>query len=469
MKTGNSTERSLTQPDLGTHPVKSFLHECGMDTSGFPSFRLLIETTEKYIRSSGLRIPLRIPGQPGLIYESYCRILRVLEVPAITKTHHRKFLEIEWSIEEVPVLETESHPSLFFLAGETACPSCRESFQPHPDIIDEVSVRIVCPQCLHQWIMKIESGLKSNVAGVQLLLDAFYENPSHLRRALREEHPGTAETYFPVAFEAWNSGSSLDWLFGDQKGWFAITAPGEINLEVLGKSLINTFCKEYFIKSRLTNSADPLEQTEITRKEDTLTPTDTSMTTTVSIAADFDRSPAPTFKSSPRWSYWITQTTLALLGVASLSIMVLLVWDQISPHSIDPSKPESTAMEIPKIKENKKEEVVKTTPPPVPAPKPLAIENPVSTEALAHYRRGMIHLRKEEGNEAIQDFKKAIQIDHENAPSYRGLGLAFVSEHRYDEAIQAFQQYLLLAKNSDDKTSVEEIIEAIKERVLVSR
>jgi tetratricopeptide (TPR) repeat protein len=82
----------------------------------------------------------------------------------------------------------------------------------------------------------------------------------------------------------------------------------------------------------------------------------------------------------------------------------------------------------------------------------------------AAYRQGMMHLKLQQGREAAEDFENILKIDPANTSSYRGLGLAYYFDQKYDLSVKAFEKYLELAKNGDDRESIEKMLKILRER-----
>src|SRR5687768_15851853 len=108
-------EGSFTEPDLGIHPLKAFLRQAGIDVATFPKVMLYVETGGQALKSQRVYMPIPSPRSKEIVYESFFRIVRTLEVPSSTGRGHRKFLEIEWTISEEPQVEEERHAALSFV------------------------------------------------------------------------------------------------------------------------------------------------------------------------------------------------------------------------------------------------------------------------------------------------------------------------------------------------------------------
>jgi len=67
-----------------------------------------------------------------------------------------------------------------------------------------------------------------------------------------------------------------------------------------------------------------------------------------------------------------------------------------------------------------------------------------SPEADSNHKLGLVFLNNGLGREAIAEFKRALNLDPDNAPILNHLGLALTLEKRYGEAIQSFKKALEL-------------------------
>lgn len=272
LETVHPLEHSATEPEPSTHPAKSFLHSVGLDVSDFPHIRFLIEVAEKSIRVGRCIIPLRLPDQPGYVYETVARIVRVLEVPATGGKGHRKFLEIEWIIADEPSIDEHNHPALSFLAAQVECASCREVFIPDPEVMSATSVRLACPNCLNYWSVSVApSQIKTDTP--ELILDLFHKDQSKLRGLVTRwtdgpvaSHDKVYYSFFPFHFENWNEGSSLEWLFDETRGWSALSNGQQSDFDNLIRGFLNLISLEHFKTTFSKSTSSQLDQTEIQRK-----------------------------------------------------------------------------------------------------------------------------------------------------------------------------------------------------------
>jgi len=110
------------------------LEQLGLDVSSFPIVRFTLETSEREIRTGRMHLPIRLPIQSGVYFESIIRISRVLETSAADFRGTRKFLEIEWVFSESSTIDGSKHPAFSFLADQAQCPGCSEPFYPEPEV-----------------------------------------------------------------------------------------------------------------------------------------------------------------------------------------------------------------------------------------------------------------------------------------------------------------------------------------------
>lgn len=490
---------SLTEGDRSTHPVKIFLHECGIDVADFPRLRFVLESDFKFFRSHRICVPLRLPKYAGMIFESFLRITRVLEIPDAQGERHRQFMELEWSFDEIAYPEEEYHTAFSFLSRELECPNCRENFPAKPRVLDVSHVQIECTQCHHLWNIHFQSPTLDSRPCL-LLLDSFRNDPKHTREQIRNwvERPIEADDknyyqYFPYHLTMWESGSSLNWLFGESVGYTSLKTQGDHDFESLARAFVNTLTTAYFKTHHV--STQSLERTEIQRKQEAPARkfgqevTRTVVTKTVT-------------KKNPWRS--LAQVAAAVVGIGALVIsgtLVKNVWMPVEAkietpkqfvafeapqvdepielpkisdaQQIDAPKVSETneIVELPPLKETISKEPAtpkKLSPPAISLNllKPRKAKSKKKLEITEKFRQAMLHLKLEQFEEASNEFQSIINLDPNNTGSYRGLGLAYVYEQRFAEAISAFEQYLKLSKNkAPDQLDVEEILTTLRERV----
>ena len=73
----------------------------------------------------------------------------------------------------------------------------------------------------------------------------------------------------------------------------------------------------------------------------------------------------------------------------------------------------------------------------VPTPAPAQQQN---TDAEARFNAGLTHLREGRPRLALEEFQRAIKQDDENPYFYKGLGLAYASLKKFDDAVGAFRK-----------------------------
>jgi tetratricopeptide (TPR) repeat protein len=240
---------SATEPASACHPVKSFLESCGFDVKEFPLLRFIIESPEKFLKSARFCLPLKVPNDPG-IYESFCRILRVIEIPSGDEKKHRRFLEVEWMIEPTPFLNNDLHPANSFLASEMSCPSCRVHFVASPLLVNETSAKIQCPHCLKNWTCHFQ--MEESLETSQLLLDVFHKTPIQLESLLNSwaETPVSPSDpyyyhFFPYAFSKIENLRDTESLFDGLRGWIALANQASGSLDQILRALVNQLSMTY--------------------------------------------------------------------------------------------------------------------------------------------------------------------------------------------------------------------------------
>lgn len=509
---------SQTEPEAFTHPVKIFLHELGIDTTLFPNVRFLLETSEKDIRVGRFSMPLRLPSQPGYVYDSVARITRILEVPATAQKAHRKFIEIEWQISEEASIDENNHAVLSFLAAQVECADCKEIFIPDPEVINESSVRLSCPNCLNYWSVSVSSSTKKSESP-ELLFDAYAKDPAKLRNLISRwiegpiaNHDQNYFLHFPFHFDTWDQGSSLDWLFGESTGWTALSNGELKDFESLFKGFLNSLALEHFRNEFAKRPLSQLDQTEVQRKpiaEKTenpeLPPDSDPEKTPVNIKAKpaLDQRfvwqspitavreapklpPPPKSKSGISGGTWLF--SLGAFGVVGIIFGGIYFSQNIqAPRAQVPSTPAasistSVAVEIPQAeipqaeapKPEPKSQKIEAPPAPIP-PLPRVVEKVKPAETAkqkrardlaidSSFRQGMLHLKLQQSQQAIGEFQKVLALDPNHADAQRGLGLAYVYEQNFQEAIIALNKYLKLAGNAYDKSSIEELLATLRSR-----
>lgn len=556
---------STTSTEKLEHPVREFLRECGVEVADFPRINFLIEINESIFKNTQVYIPLRIPGRPGVVFESYCRILRVSEIPSIPESSHRTFLELEWIIEETPLLEVEHHAVFSFLSGEVECLSCKHIFNPDPAILDDKSVKVSCPNCLHYWTIKVDSSAL-NSARLRLITDAFYKDPSKIQKSLADwdlskdarQSDESYLQYFPIDFEGLQIEAPLDFIFGERLAFKIKSGRLNNDFEILSKSLINRLVFQYFRSPNDSKYSSQLEKTDICRKSDVQIKEEKRKRLHAEFfpAREFE-----TIRSQPsespfeqlhfgntqvkemKWTaparpepareknrmalFLSTAASLLLIGGIGFyfwsqrggefeSEMALKEkLDSLQNNELLKPEPKETELanrdaDLPSLKTEiletkpvvKKEKTAKSSEEETIKPveesdtvKTLVMveKEPEKEEAQAGtkqelvlsksegksenrnlakmalidagYRQGMLHLKLQQAKEAALEFEKVIQLDPGHTDSYRNLGLAYVYDRRFEDAITAFEKYLNLAGESEDRNSVEELLATLKDRV----
>jgi len=69
--------------------------------------------------------------------------------------------------------------------------------------------------------------------------------------------------------------------------------------------------------------------------------------------------------------------------------------------------------------------------------------------SLAYYNRGIFYYHKEQYDQALADFNKAIELDSKNSWAYNNRGLVYYDKEQYDRALADFNKAIELdPKNS---------------------
>jgi predicted negative regulator of RcsB-dependent stress response len=245
-----------------------------VDVSEFPVIKFLVETKEKTFTNTQVYVPLRVPGRSGFVYESFCRVMRLTEIPSPQGDGNRKFLEFEWRFDENPLLESEHHAMFSFMSGEVECPACKALFIPETNILDESSIRITCPNCMHYWTLKVDSPAIDEPS-LRMLTDSFYKKPTEIRKLMDSwaspfgsTSDSTYRAYFPVEFENHDAGGSLEWLFGERQTYLKKSLVDQGDFEVISKGFINYLTLKYFQDPAKAQLRSNLETTEICHKTD---------------------------------------------------------------------------------------------------------------------------------------------------------------------------------------------------------
>lgn len=569
-----TSEASL---ELETHPVQAYFEACGLDVSDFPRLYFRLEIRDRLSSNSHLFIPIRIPEKPGLIYESFARVTRVMEFPATQRTGHRRIIEVEWRVDEQASLETDQHSALQFVSPEVECPSCRFFFSPEPSILDEVSVKITCPSCLNYWTVKVEAP-KTPADSVQLINDAFYRDPSKVRRQLdqwdsseKERISQSYRKHLPFEFKEWDDGSSIQWLYGDSPGFSQVNGEVQGNFEILFRTFVNHLALRYFNNPSGSRSFSRLDTTDILRKTD-IQEKKASQQQVVSelLPTAGTESSTPEFTFQPTYDPYangparVRPKSSNLIPIALSLILIggiisffgfqylqqrqaeesLAVVDKqieatssrevepqqevvasIDSSAIDQALEESNAdfetsvpssedlevsskeddstqspTEKAEVNKKEKEPASQATEPETDTAsqqqaalesekrKQIARQEEKRKEAAAKerrkelqqkaivdagYRQGLLHLNLQQAKEAAAEFERVIELDPSHVESYRNLGLAYVYDRRFEDAISAFEKYLGMAddnqvSNSKSIQSVEQLLVTLRERVETS-
>jgi tetratricopeptide (TPR) repeat protein len=471
-------EPSATEPQSEAHPAALFLERLGLNVSTFPVITFRLEINDPHLHADRLSIPLRLPEHPQVYFESLLRVVRVLEIPKIHGSGHRRYFECEWTIGSEAIEDLPLHPALSVLAAEVECAACRDVFAPEPEIINESSIRLVCAHCMHHWSVAV-APLSPLAKKSPLLLDLFQSDKAALKKILKTGS-GSDSSAFPFSFDAWNnSGSEKDLLWEDPQGWSA-RAQGELThiFEDLIRGFFN-FLSVPLLKELLSYElSQELERTEIQTKKKPLEET-LSLPPRSALKAS-----APAAKASH----------LSLVGfvVGATTIVIGLVAGIFYSQVKSPPAAETNFVSTFEIESAIQTEIASVAPTPEAQPEPEEVKAPVPVPAPAlaqapaqkpaptpatkkddsalmkevdsRFRQAMLHLKLQQSEDASREFKTVIALDANHAASYRGLGLSLVYQKDYQGAAQALRSYLKLDPKSDDRAGVEELITTLDEQ-----
>lgn len=493
------------------HPVAQFLNACHLDMSQFPHLKLTFEINEKRLRTGRIVLPMRIPGDTQSVYHSYARILRVLELPAADQADHRKFIEVEWNIAATPLTEDQYHLAMSFMAQDVICRACHDVFSPDPVVLSDQEVQIECPHCRETWRVILASNASPH-SRTPSLLDEHRKDPTLTLKKVRDWHTGQAQVsllHFPYEFSSWDDHSSLEWMFGSTSNSFSALSNGGLQtFESLMRGFLNDLAKRYLLEGNTTN-AQELETTEIQRRnqtqtetrkdlEDTPVPSQLAERKSIRISPPNAQTKATPSAATRSGTSPITRIAASVLFMGiffGIGWTLVSQFRSVSKPSISESPIRTEALEQNALNRQdpiKEEVITLNVPDPIPAPpennsevapnveapkkvvaavpksSPSPSPTPDWTQELdMAFRQGMLHLKMQQGEQAITEFKKALALDPRHAESYRGLGLAFVYEQKYAEAIAAFESYLQKSNaKAPDRASVKQLLNTLKERAL---
>lgn len=275
---------SQTVTDKIAHPVAHFLGSLGIDISEYPKVSVLLETKEHIFKNTQTYLVMRVPGEQGLLYESVARIKRIIEIPSADLGDHRKFVEVEWFIDETGLLEEENHPAFAFLSSEVECPKCKTFFVPDAGLKNDQSLEIGCPSCLMKWEIKVDSDF-INDPQPRLLSEYCAKEPEESVKLVKKwQQPSSnteddRQTFFFSEFSTGQESSSLDWFFGEQRVYTQHTSRCDGDFELLWRSFFN-YLYETHLKGAVGGAANLLH-TEVFRKSELLRKNEETVTPSV--------------------------------------------------------------------------------------------------------------------------------------------------------------------------------------------
>lgn len=105
-----------------------------------------------------------------------------------------------------------------------------------------------------------------------------------------------------------------------------------------------------------------------------------------------------------------------------------------------------------------------TPAPPTATPTPAPPTATPTVSADEYLQKGFEYYEKEQWDQAIAEFKKAIEVDPNSGIAYGGLGYSYVFGPKdYEAAIKALEKYLQLTPDAKDKAEVEADLQKLRE------
>jgi superkiller protein 3 len=91
--------------------------------------------------------------------------------------------------------------------------------------------------------------------------------------------------------------------------------------------------------------------------------------------------------------------------------------------------------------------------------KQLLDETGDSKDAQSHFNLGVVFAGKEQWDDAIAEYKRAIELDPKFAKAYMNLGIALAAKNRLDDAIAEYKKAIEIdPKNSDAQDALAEAL-----------
>ncbi|MGA0164308.1 MAG: tetratricopeptide repeat protein [Bdellovibrionota bacterium] len=543
------------------HPVRQFFETAGVDVSEFPRLRFLVEVEEFFENTYSVRIPLRLPANPGWIHDLVFRVTRLIEAPKADLSGHQKLMEIECIVDEEPIAFQEQHLSSYFLTDVMECPNCRGRHPIQQQVLNSKTLQISCEQCQSEWTMSVN--VKANDKNqINIITDQYFSEPLRLAKWIKNStskkevsKDSIGKNLFSHRLEridgvSWAAfGRAITDCF-ESKNLFPTKDFSQFIKSIFNFLALKSL--EAYFEDRKSN----LDETDVCRKsllkdssqnsQFELKPVllddfkATSFSNTSAKLSDLKLEPIQEKLPS---AFKINKAAIIAFGGAALILISLfsyffferhqrmskIEFDQalesvskeavekkvasINPTSqeikipekenLEPVEGEELAKNLtpvtaesveqspkedvrpPAIQEKKIEPSVQLPPsiPPVakkksPQPVKMAVQKapPVNAPAAidpkaaiieAGFRQGILHLKLQQAKEAAEEFERIIEIDPNHLESYRNLGLAYVYERRFEEAIKVFEKYISFKSPEIDYSSVEELIVTLKERVKI--
>jgi tetratricopeptide (TPR) repeat protein len=553
---------STTWATKVSHPVRQYLESAGLDVSEFPRLKILIEVDYFFDRVYWVRIPLRLPANPGWTHEFIFRVVRTMELPREDLSGHQKFVELECTISEEPIPFEELHLSTYFLPEFMECPTCRHRFPSNTKIINQKQVEIHCAQCLNQWVLNVEPKATEK-AEIRILTDQYFVEPGKLTKWIEsasspqdKSQPMIFKSFFSVIFTKEIS-SEASVIFRNSPNF--LRSRHDSNTSQFAdfiKSLFNSWAFSS-LRIYLSERKSGLEETDICRKSQLknqdpgslkdseefemmrLAPTVVSVKSSEPFFASFQGVDSSKPQEFHKNSSNQKAAVFAFAGAAFVFLTIISYFffershriqkesaDQVlemaprqlaknlSTNSVDDriisdsqsvknskenekllvKQTELLAQEIPADFEKPNMILEESAQPPVAVKavnvakeKPRSAENaiiekgsrehkqkvdndktmvvdPRSTLVEAGFRQGVLHLKLQQAKEAAEEFERVIEIDPNHLESHRNLGLAYIYDRRFEEAIKILEKYLTFKDSKADRVSIEELISTLKER-----
>lgn len=558
----NYVTASTTLTTRVEHPVRQFFETAGVDVSEFPRLRFLVEVEAFFEKTYFVRIPLRLPSNPGWIHDLVFRTTGLIELPKDDLSGHQKLIEIECVVDEEPIAFKEQHLGSYFLTDVMECPNCRGRYPIQQQVINSKTLQISCEQCQSEWTMSVEREAK-DTDQINIITDQYFSEPLRFaqwiknsvskKEVLRDTIGRHLFSYdlSRVEKEIWGASArdALD-CFKSKN-----LLPNREFSQFI-KSIFNFFALKS-LEAYFEDKKSNLDETDICRKsliEDSSKNSQFELkpvfvegfnkgvsSDTNTKVSDLKLEPVPTKLPS---TFRMNKASMSAFAGAALILISLFSYfflerhqriskiefdqalESVSKEAVEekltslhptsqeikiPAKETLEALKAEELAGNltpdtaesvdqdpkqdvkpaviQEEKIEQLAPPPPPLIPPVAkkkslkpvkmavqkapLENapaaidPKAAIIEAGFRQGILHLKLRQAKEAAEEFERIIEIDPNHLESYRNLGLAYVYERRFEEAIKTFEKYISFKSPEIDYSSVEELIVTLKERVKI--